>query len=1440
MSGLMHLTLCFLDTACQFTFKRTMKSSIVYDSEPRSVVVGDVNNDHKMDIIVANPGTNNIGIFLSNGYGNFTPQQTYSTGSQSLPYAAVVHDFDNDKNLDIAVACYGTNNIGIFLGYGNGTFSDQNLFSLGSSRPLFIAASDFNNDNQADIVVVNYGTDSIGILLGYGDGTFQNMIIYPTDYDSIPYSLAVGDFNNDNNSDIAVTNYGTSNVGIFLGYGDGTFANQQIYTTLPKSNPCSIVVADFNNDNYSDMAVANNGTGNIGIFFGHGNGTFEAQVTYLISSNLYPQYITVGDFNNDNKVDIVIVDSKNNELYVLLGSGNGIFPEISTYDVASGSTPFWVAVADFNNDFGSDIVFTNRGVEEIRTLIGYSAKPSVRTQSYPVGTALFTGAIVISDFNNDHILDMVFNKLASVVVWIGVGDGTFGRQITLLIGNLSNVQYIAAGDLNNDNGTDIVISDLGYNSVFVFLGYGNGTFSTLNTYYAGAGSTPSWVAIADINNDNRQDIVSVNTGTNTLGFLLGNGDGTFAGMVLYSTGDGSIPYAAAVGDINHDNRSDIVVASWNGYIIVLLGRGNTTFTTWKIYFVGAYFGTFSIVLTDFNSDNNLDIAAANVYGYSICVLLGYGDGTFAKPTLYSTGFSSQPFYVIVADFNYDNIYDIATNDYANDLILIFFGYGNGSFVFARNYSTGTHSSPYGFAAADLDNNKQLEIIVTLSSIGYIAVLTQYNSAAFTNQSVYPTGSALQSFSLAVGDFNNDKKEDIVVANTGTDNLGIFFGFGNGTFGLEMMYPIGTDYYPQYVITIDINNDNHLDIVSVNSEGNSISVIMGYGNGTFAEQLVLPTTGATSPYAVASGDLNNDTRLDLIIANEGSDTIGIFYGFTYTTFLSYRGYGESAHRSPLVVIVSDFNNDNYSDIAVTYYGTNEIGIILGYGTGSFTNITSYSTGANSMPWGIVAGDFNNDNLLDIVVANTGTDNIGVFLGYGNGSFATIVTYSLGQSSSPIAVDVGDLNGDGHLDIVETNSGTDSVGVLFGYGNGTFFVSQIYSTGQGSQPFSVALGDFDNDSRLDIVVANYDNDSVGVLLGYGNGTFRNQTTIPTGFYSRPYSVTVVDFNGDHRLDIAVANSNNDNVGILLGYGDGTFATIMFYATGQGSSPRCVRVGDFNNDTILDIAVASAGTDYVFLLYGSGDGYFLLGAPFPTGIATQPFGLAVGNFNNDSRLDIAVAASATSTIQIYLGNISRPFAGMATFATDTGSQPHSIAVGDLNNDGRLDIVVANYGTDNVGIFLGISSTSFATMIKCPTGTGSAPYSVAIADFDNNHRLDIVVTNSQTNNIAIFFGYGNGTFASGVTYSTGVDSRPYTVTTGDFDNDNITDIVVANSGTSNIFLFYGSINGTFEKTASYPLGYEYQPYSVVAKDLNQDNWTDIAIACYGTNHIEALVKMC
>ncbi|CAF1570793.1 unnamed protein product, partial [Adineta steineri] len=189
---------------CEMNFSPTLTNPIEYNYGPQSVAVGYFNNDTWIDMVIANSIVNNIAIYF--GYGNttFSKQIEYSTGLYSTPSMVAIGDLNNDARFDIAVANFGTNNIGMFIGFGNGSFKSQIELSTQSSRPVSITLVDFNNDTLIDIATVNYGTNSISIFYGYGNGAFSIPITYSTGYDSLPAALVTGYFNNDNYLDIVV------------------------------------------------------------------------------------------------------------------------------------------------------------------------------------------------------------------------------------------------------------------------------------------------------------------------------------------------------------------------------------------------------------------------------------------------------------------------------------------------------------------------------------------------------------------------------------------------------------------------------------------------------------------------------------------------------------------------------------------------------------------------------------------------------------------------------------------------------------------------------------------------------------------------------------------------------------------------------------------------------------------------------------------------------------------------------------------------------------------------------------------------------------------------------------------------------------------------------------------------------------------------------------
>ncbi|CAF3306064.1 unnamed protein product [Rotaria sp. Silwood2] len=330
-----------------------------------SVAVADLNRDTKPDIIGPNDMAGTISILLNRGDGTYNPQVVYTTGgTASHPEGVTASDLNGDGNLDIIVANYGANNIGIFMGTGVGTYAPQVAVATGAgSGPQAVAASDVNGDGNADIIVANFDGNKVGVFLGTGHGTFSPQVTYPTDAGSRPRSVVVADLNDDNKGDIIVANREGSYVAVFFNKGDGTFYPQVKYSTGAGSWPRSVVVADVNGDGTLDVIVANSRTNNVGIFLNKGDGTLATQTT--LPTDPLPRAVTVADINDDGKIDILYISSANDNFGLYCNTGNGIFVLQGPYAVGAGSSPYGIAAADLNGDGKIDIVVGNHGTNNV-------------------------------------------------------------------------------------------------------------------------------------------------------------------------------------------------------------------------------------------------------------------------------------------------------------------------------------------------------------------------------------------------------------------------------------------------------------------------------------------------------------------------------------------------------------------------------------------------------------------------------------------------------------------------------------------------------------------------------------------------------------------------------------------------------------------------------------------------------------------------------------------------------------------------------------------------------------------------------------------------------------------------------------------------------------------------------------------------------------------
>jgi hypothetical protein len=638
---------------------------------------------------------------------------------------------------------------------------------------------------------------------------------------------------------------------------------------------------------------------------------------------------------------------------------------------------------------------------------------------------------------------------------------------------------------------------------------------------------------------------------------------------------------------------------------------------------------------------------------------------------------------------------------------------------------------------------------------------------------------------------------------------------------------------------------------------------------FSPIFLMPPTyasGGQYAYSVAVADFNGDGVPDLVVANEcvnencTGGSVSVLLGNGDGTFGPAVSYSSGGYNASSVA-AGDFNGDGKVDILVDNLD-HTVSVLLGNGDGTFqpaisTNVSVYSTGAMAM------GDFNGDGKTDVVIGNDcGTSNcsngsVSVLLGNGDGTFQAPQSY-LSGGSDVMSLAVGDFNGDGQLDVVVANEcadtfcSTGSVSVLLGNGSGALQLVGSYATGRGPS-YSIAVSDLNGDGSSDVAVALIDG-SVAVLLGNGDGSLQPAVSYAAG--ENPRSIAVKDLNGDGYPDLVVAEQGSSTLTVLLGNGNGTFQPAVTYGSGGGNAFG-VAVQDINGDGRADLIVANRCADIdctsgsVSVLLGNGDGTFQGTKGYASG-GQSALSVATGDFNHDGILDFAVAnqcADSTcqsSSVSVLLGNGDGTFQPAASYPSG-GLDASSVTVGDLNGDGKPDLVVANYCTSNcasgsVSVLLGNGDGTFQSAVSYPSG-GEDAYSAAVADVNGDGKPDLVVVNYCTSNcasgsVSVLLGNGDGTFQSAVSYPSGGPDA-VSVVIGDFNGDGKPDLAVANAcfnyscgASANVSVLLGNGDGTFQSAVTYASGGQ-STLAVAVADFNGDGKPDLVTAseCANSN---------
>lgn len=699
--------------------------------------------------------------------------------------------------------------------------------------------------------------------------------------------------------------------------------------------------------------------------------------------------------------------------------------------------------------------------------------------------------------------------------------------------------------------------------------------------------------------------------------------------------------------------------------------------------------------------------------------------------------------------------------------------------------------------------------------------------------------SLGSFEVAAGDVTGDGHADIVAAGFRATDILVFAGDGAGDFTQSLTLSTGDGEYPTEVEIIDVNDDDHPDIVTVNGDTANVSVLLGDGAGGFADPTNFPTGGAF-PNRMALGELTGDEHLDIVTANM-----------------------ESA----------------------------DISILAGDGAGNFDVQKRLTVGADAAPLTVVVADATGDGIADIVTANRfddgspfppadATGSASVLAGDGAGGFAAPLQLSPGTGPGRVqSVAVADVTADGHPDIALTQTNNNTASLLAGDGAGGFADAVIHPTGIGPNP--VRIADVTGDGQPDVLTANGTGESISVLPGNGTGNIGFEGSFDVGQY--PHSVVVDDLTGDDHPDVATANIQSNNVSLLAGDGAGGFSPGVTYPTGP--SPIWIISGDVNEDDIPDLVTANLGGANVSVLAGDGAGGYAAPENFPVNAGTQnPRAVDIGDFNGDGHPDLVtvnelpfgpLSSSDTdpvvsigragndfpadggngtagdtqnNTVSVLLGDGNGDFAEATVF--DLGAETsgaNSLMAADVTADGHPDIVVANLSSGNLSLLEGDGTGGFSGPTHITTAPGSAI--LAFSDVTADGHPDLISMDHTSQSVSVLAGDGSGGYTEAVHFPIFVpDGPPCTMNPGpcpwpwdmrvaDVTGDGHPDIVIASTNLDAVTVMINDGAGDFSDTRDFQTG--TAPGAVGVADVTGDGNPDVISANRENDNVSVLTNL-
>jgi FG-GAP-like repeat/FG-GAP repeat len=1423
----------------------TPGSAITLGNSTTQIVTGDFNRDGRLDVAIGYLNgsgftfTGGVSVLLGNGDGTFQSPADYPLEGSVSDLA--VGDFNGDGRLDIVAEYYNdlesTSGVSLLLGNGDGTFqSPTDDPAAGSVTALVVG--DFNGDGRLDLATGYEASDlataastfGVSVLLGNGDGTFRS----PADYATAGSvtALAVGDFNGDGRLDLAADyDFGvgyTGGVSVLLGDGDGTFQNPADYPA--GGSVTSLAVGDFNGDGRLDLAVGYifdiGYTGGVSVFLGDGDGTFRSSVNYTTVGPVTA--LVAGDFGGDGRLD-----------------------------VAAGYEMFDPATFAFTGGGVSVLLSNSDGT--FRSPVDYPAGGSV--------TALAAG-----DFSGDGRLDVAagygfgIGSTGGVLVLLGDGDGAFQGPTDFSAGG--PVASLAMGDFNGDGRLDLAAGygsglELTGGGVSLLLSNGDGTFQSPADHPVGDSITA--LVVGDFNGDGRLDVAAgydafdLATAATTFGVsvLLGNGDGSFRSPVDYATAERVT--ALEVGDFNGDGRLDLAAdyeafdlattASLYG-VSVLLGNGDGTFRSPTDFATAG--PVTALAVGDFNGDGRLDLAAgyevfdlataATTYGVS--VLLGNGDGAFRSVVDYATAGSVTA--LAVGDFNGDARLDLAAGYDAFDPtkpvsvggVSVILGDGDGTFRSPIDYVVGEPVT--ALAVGDFNGDGQLDLAAGYGGMAVVfatgappngvSVFLGDGDGTFRSPIDYATAGSVTA--LKAGDFSGDGRIDLAYVDNATGLPSVLLNTNSDTLSRSNVIttPVRDD-----PLLADLSGDGTDDLTVIDQSGDILfrKGIPGQP-GSYEPPIVVNPGAPSRDVAIVTNGGRN-----LIASVDAVDDEVVLYAFENGRFVVLNQQLETG-SIPSQIITANLTGDGIQDLVVRNAGDGTVSIYLGNPRGGFTTIPDLQIGLGASD--IAVADLANSGRVDLVVTNQATGDVRVFPNILPEIFGPVSPYqNLGETifGTPSIYQAGSepyglsINADGSNELASQeatagvavgtftpgstaglamiNPGTNTLAILDGLGGGNLANARVFPT---IAPGSIVRADDLRDDRItDLVVLT--STGLDVYLGDGRGGF---SALPEHYDvgPDPTGLTITDVNGDGTLDLLIGNQFGD-VLELLGNGNGTFRP--FQSADRGIA---LAVADLNGNGQRDFIYANQGLDRVSIQYGNASPTVLAG---PQQGLLAPGAVTVANFTIGGVTSpyLIVANSGSNDVLVYPGLGNGQFGPALNGGNGffTGTNPVSVTVAYLDSNGLPDLVVADKGSNDVAVLLGRMQDGSLTFVPGPRlKAGLGPVSTVVTTLPGNPYPDLLITDSQSNQVLMLKGLGQGFFddQSPTIIPVGVDPGPLFV--GDFTGRaGELDLVTVNPGSDSLSFVANFLDGG------------------VAQDMPSGGFEPVAAIAFSDNGAEGLL---